>query len=130
MKGKVRTMKALLLNVQENRVEQVNPCELEDYYELIGCKTIDIANRSIAGKRYDIICDDEGLLVENHKISAIDGLGQPMLVGNLIIAGEADAEGNLTALSDADIEHIQANINMMRTRKCPKRYCMLCQVEY
>lgn len=123
-------MKALLLNVQENRVEQVNPCGLEDYYKSIGCRTIDIANRSIAGKRYDIICDDEGLFVEDPKISAIDGLGQPMLVGNLIIAGEADADGNLTDLSDADIEHIQANIKMIRTRKRPQGYYMLRQVEY
>lgn len=53
-------MKALLINVMENKIEVVEANELKDYYRLIGCTTIDIVNRSIKGKRYEIICDDEG----------------------------------------------------------------------
>ena len=53
-------MKALLINVEENTVEYVEPESLFDYYDLIHCELIDITNREIAGKRYDIICDDCG----------------------------------------------------------------------
>lgn len=123
-------MKALLLNVMENKVEEVQANGLDDYYKLIGCTTIDIANRGIKGKRFDIIADDEGTFVENPKISAIDDMGQPMLVGNLIICGEADKEGEMTDLSDDDIKHIKENIHIMGTCKYPEGYCMLCQVEY
>ena len=47
-------MKALLINVMENKIEVVEANELKDYYRLIGCTTIDIVNRSIKGKRYEI----------------------------------------------------------------------------
>lgn len=123
-------MKALLLNVQDNQVSIENPSGLEDYYKLIGCSTIDITNRAIAGKRFDIICDDEGIFTENPKISAINDMGEPQLVGNLIITGEADSEGNMTDLTDEDIVHIKKNINKMGTKKYPEGYWILCQVEY
>lgn len=114
----------------ENKVEEVQANGLKDYYKLIGCTTIDIVNRGIKGKRFDIIADDEGTFVENPKISAIDDMGQPMLVGNIIIAGEADEAGEMTDLTDTDIKHIKENIHIMGTRKYPKGYCMLCQMEY
>lgn len=123
-------MKALLLDVMENKIQVVNPEGLKDYYKLLGCELVDIVNRGIKGKRYEIICDDEGLLKANPKISGIDDMGQAMFVGNLIIAGETDDNGNLTDLSEEDLEHIQKNINWMSTRKFPEEYYMLCQVEY
>ena len=48
-------MEALLVNVLENKVETVDVNGLEDYYKLLHCTTIDIVNRGINGKRYDII---------------------------------------------------------------------------
>ena len=53
-----------------------------------------------------------------------------MFVGNLIIAGKVDEDGNLTDLLDMDIKHIRENIHHMRTRNYPEGYKMLCQVEY
>lgn len=85
-------MKALLINVMENKIEVVEANELKDYYRLIGCTTIDIVNRSIKGKRYEIICDDEGTFKADPRISAIDDMGNAMLVGNLIVCGQADEE--------------------------------------
>ena len=123
-------MRGLLLNVVEDRVEIVETNGLDDYYRLMGCSVIDITQRKIAGKYYDIICDDEGLLKENSKISAITHMGQPMLVGNLIIAGEADADGNLTDLLDTDIAHIYKNIHFFRTTNHPEGYNILCEVGY
>lgn len=78
-------MRALLLDINANKVEVVNANGLDDYYKLIGCDCIDIVERGIKGKRFDIICDDEGALTSELKISAITDLGEPMLCGNLII---------------------------------------------
>lgn len=123
-------MKALLIDVMENKVETVDVNGLEDYYKLIHCTTIDIVNREIKGKRYDIICDNEGTFSDDPLISAIDDLGRAMLVGNLIVCGEADEEGNLTALTDDDIKHIKENIQSMGTSRYPEGHCMICQMEY
>lgn len=121
-------MKALLINVEENTVEYVEPESLFDYYDLIHCDLVDITNREIAGKRYDIICDDCGLFRENVKISAIARDLSPVLVGNLIISGEADEDGDQTDLQPEDIDHILDNIHRVRTRNYPKGYWMLCNV--
>lgn len=123
-------MKALLIGVMENKVSTVDVDGLKDYYRLIHCTTIDIVNRGIKGKRYDIICDDEGTFADDPLISAIDDLGRVMLVGNLIVCGEADEEGNLTSLSEADIEHIKENVQNMGTHRHPEGHCMICQMEY
>ena len=122
-------MRALLLDVNANRVEAVNANGLDDYYRLLGCAYIDIVTREINGTRYEIVCDDEGTFVENPKISAINRKGDPMLVGNLVIAGPA-VEGELTDLTDSDMEHIRRNIYRISTRVFPEGYWMLTRVEY
>ena len=109
-------MKALLLDSVNKEVKEVNPQGLEDYYDMIGCKCIDIVTRSIGKKWYEIICDDEGLLTNDPIISAIDNFGQVMLVGNLIICGPVDGEGELTDLSDNDIKYIKKRIMTLDTR--------------
>lgn len=58
-------MKAVLLDVMNDKVEVVDAEELEDYYKLIGCRTIEIVNWEIMGRRFDIVCDEEGLFFEN-----------------------------------------------------------------
>lgn len=65
-------MKAVLLDVMNDKVEVVDAEELEDYYKLIGCRTIEIVNWEIMDRRFDIVCDEEGLFFENPKISSID----------------------------------------------------------
>lgn len=47
-------MKAVLLDVMNDKVEVVDAEELEDYYKLIGCRTIEIVNWEIMGRRFDI----------------------------------------------------------------------------
>lgn len=123
-------MKALLLDVKNGIVEEINANGLHDYYRLIGCDCIDIVNREINGKRFDIICDDEGLLKENVQISAIDIKGYPMLVGNLIITGKADAEGELTDLSESDVVFLKGNVKRIPTRNYPEGILLICNVAY
>lgn len=88
--------------------------ELEVFYEIIGCRCIDIPSRKIGSKYYDIIVDDEGLLV-GKMVSAIDENFEPMLVGNLIICN-SDQEGNLVSLTDEDISIIQHSVKYGYTR--------------
>ena len=84
-------MIALFLDMENDEVRIVTVNGLKNYCRLIGCDCIEIVNRGIRGKRFDIICDDEGLLKAEQQVSAVNGRGEAMLVGNLIICGEADA---------------------------------------
>lgn len=127
---KEREMKGLLLNLNDNKTEVVEVNSLQDYYNLIGCNLIEIVSRKIGRKRFDIVCDEEGTFVAEPKISAIDNLGAPMFVGNLIICGQADEEGELTDLSGRDINYIKQRIVKMCTHKHPEGYLMLTQCEY
>ena len=110
-------------------IEAVDAEGLQDYYRLIGCDTIDIVTRKIGGMWFDIVCDDEGLFKEPQKISAINDMGEPMLVGNLLFFNH-DGEGNLLPLSDLDCNHIRKYIQKMSTRNFPDGYPMLTQCEY
>ena len=123
-------MKMILLDVKNEVVEIVEADGLQDYYRHIGTDVIDIVTRRIGGEPYEIICDDEGLLKEYPKISAIDDMGQPMLVGNLLIAGGVDIEGNLEPVEIEDIEYVMQFIQTMYTRSYPEGYKMLTQVSY
>ena len=109
-------MKALLIDTVNKEVKQVNPEDLKDYYELIGCRVVDIVTRKIGRKFYEIICDDEGTFVDDPLISAIDDLGRVMLVGNLIICGKVNSEGDLTDLSSNDIRYIKQRVQKLNTR--------------
>lgn len=102
--------------------------ELQSYYTMLDCSCIDIVSRKIGGKWFDIVCDDEGLLVDDPKISAINNLGRPMLVGNLfIVKHKGDDIGSLT---EKDIEHVMKHIQVMYTKNHPEGYMMLTQVDY
>lgn len=123
-------MQTLLLNVfDENvRVMEIND-ELDEYYKLLNCSMIDIVSRKIGGKWFDIVCDDEGLLKDDPKISAINDMGEPMLVGNLIFLHN-DGYGEMVGLDDADIKHLKDHIEVMCTVNHPFGYPMLTQCEY
>lgn len=77
--------------------------ELDVYYEIIDCQTIDIVTRKVNGRWFDIICDDEGLLKDEIVVSAIDRNLQTMLVGTLIFTHH-DGAGYTTGISDDDVK--------------------------
>ena len=106
-------MKAYLIDVNEGRHEVVEISEhdqLGQFYKLIGCECIDIAVRRIGGKPFNIIVDDEGLLVSHPIISAVDGRMRGMLAGNLVIMGMDSDWGELTGITDEDAELIAHNL--------------------
>lgn len=102
-------MKSILIDVKKNNTAEIVDIDfdLETYYNLIGCDIIDIVSRVIGGNDVCIIIDDEGLLKHDPIVSAvsynrlISGNDLiPELVGNLIITGPVDDDGNLTGLSN------------------------------
>lgn len=123
-------MKTLLLDVYKEEVKIIDiEANLDEYYRALDCTVIDIVERRIGKKWFDVMCDEEGLFREPQKISAINDMGQPMLVGNLMFFHN-DGEGNLTGLEDSDIEHLKKYIQKMYTNKFSKGYPMLTQCEY
>lgn len=105
-------MKAIYVSTKENTPPKVIEVEdsLSAFYDLIGCSTIDITSRMIKDTFYDIICDDEGLLINNPKVSAIYENNAPALVGNLIILGSSNGVNCLQGLTNGDIAKIMRNI--------------------
>lgn len=124
-------MKALLIDVYNNTVTVQDPETLEDWYQLIDCKLVEIASRRIGyDRRFNIICDEEGCFRQDAKISAIDSIGCPMLVGNLLIVGDADADGELLPLDEYDIAYLTHYIHKIPTLAYPDGYMMLTQCSY
>lgn len=82
---------------------------LESYYKEIGCSLIEIPVRKIGDTYFDVVCDEEGLFVEEPKVTAIDEGYRPMLVGTLLICHHNE-EGELTSLQEGDEETINNSI--------------------
>ena len=130
---KTTTIKGVLIDIENDKADVVEfEGKLQKYYEMLHCDCIDIVSREIghgrSRRRFDIVCDDEGLFNQDAKISAIDNLGRTMLVGNLLVTNH-DAEGNTVSLTDDECEFVLAHIEKLGTRKYPDGYMMLTQCE-
>ena len=124
-------MKMLLLDVKNREVKIVEANGLDDYYRLIGCRTIDIISRSIGDVRVEIVLDDEGAIIDKPKVSAIDIDGTPMLFGNLLVAsGRVTEEGELTELTKADIKELMNNIATITTSVYKEPYPVFVEMDY
>lgn len=83
---------------------------LDEYYDLIECDCIDIVTRKVGDTYFDIICDDEGLLKDSPRVSAVDMHCNPMLVGNLIFSHTDD--GETVGITDDEIEFLKEHIGL------------------
>lgn len=131
--GKVNEMQVIFLNVNDNKApEKLNiKDDLQSYYNLLECNTIDIVRRKIGKRYFNIVCDDEGALLDRAKISAVSNLGDIRLVGNLIICAEDITEdGDLIGLTDDQAEYVKQHIEFLCTRQNPEGYYILTQCEY
>lgn len=128
-----KTIKGVLLDVENDKAEIVEFVpELKTYYRLLHCELIDIVERKIGvsnGRYFDIVCDDEALLKNEPKISAIDDMGSAMLCGSLLVVGLAK-NGEEQSLTESDAEFVMGKIQHMCTRLHPSGYKMLTQCEY
>lgn len=135
MEEKRPKIKGVLLDIvnDEAKVVEFEPT-LDNYYSMLRCDLIDIVSRTIGYSRsrqvFDIVCDDEGTFKQDAKISAIDNLGNPQLVGSLLIVGLADAEGHETSLTDKECKFVMERMCKMNTINHPEGYTMLTQCEY
>lgn len=103
-------MRAIYFNhLNPNNGYQVVEIEdtLDVFCEMLHCRCIDITTRSIAGKNFDIIVDDEGLFKDPMILGAMSPEDKNCaLVGSLLITDTADAYGELTDLANDDILRI------------------------
>ena len=125
-------MKYLLLDVENRDVKMVEANGLDDYYRFIGCRCIDIVHRTIGDDiEVEIVIDDEGALVESPKPSGIDVTSTPALYGNLLIAsGRVTDDGELTELTEAEIDEIMGNVATITTSVYKEPYPALVEVDY
>lgn len=127
----MKKIKVLIVDTKKGfSIETINN-SLDDFYSIIDCSCIDIATRKIGnnGKYYDIICDDEGLLQDKPKVSAIASNGSGMLVGNLIITNY-NSNGETTSLTENDIEYLLNYCQMFRHRITGEIIPLLTEVDY
>ena len=124
-------MKMLLLDVKNRDVKMVEANDLDDYYRLIGCRTIDIVSRTIGDVKVEIILDDEGAIIDKPKVSAIDIDGTPMLFGNLLVAsGRVTEDGELTELTKAEVDEVMDNIATITTSVYKEPYPVFVEMDY
>ena len=124
-------MKMLLLDVKNRDVKMVEANDLEDYYRLIGCRTIDIVSRTIGDVKVEIVLDDEGAIIDKPKVSAIDIDGTPMLFGNLLVAsGRVTEDGELTELTKAEVDEIMDNVATIATSVYTEPYPVFVEMDY
>ena len=124
-------MKMLLLDVVNKNIKMVEANTLADYYKLIGCRCLDIIHRRIGDAEVEIVLDDEGLLVENPKPSGISVDGTPMLFGNLLIAsGRVTDDGELTELTEEEVDEIMDNVATITTSVYTEPYPAFVEVDY
>lgn len=124
-------MKMLFLDVYNNRLEMVEANGLKDYYKLIGCRCVDIVSRKIGDVDVEIVIDDEGVLVEYPKVSAVDIIGQTSLYGNLLVAsGRVTEDGELTELTQDEIDAILENVAEVTTGYYKESYRIFVELNY
>lgn len=123
-------MKYLLIDVINNDVRLVEANGLDDFYKLLNCRCIDITRRKIGDIDCNLIVDDEGLLIDNPIVSAIDVSGTPCLFGNILVASGRTVDGELTELTDEELQEVMFNIAEITTTKRPEPYKVLVDVDY
>ena len=107
---------------------------LSGYYKALDCSCIDIVSRHIGGQGFDIVCDDEALLKDSPRPSAlsemIDGNGrQIMLYGSLFVVNYA-GNGELCSLRQGQIKHIMRYVRKLVDRQTKETYPCLIDVEW
>ena len=126
------TIRGFLVDPENNTAEErVIEKSLDSYYSLLRCDTIDIVSRSIGGKRYDIICDDEALLKAPAYASALDSGGHPALFNALFVV-KFDGRDDVTDLNDEDINNVGNHLTAVMTMLDDDiiSYCLLEGVDY
>lgn len=86
--------------------------ELDVYYDIIGCNTIDIISRRFGNIDFDFVIDDEFLLKDRPTIPTLEykESWKEALFGTIIIAGKTEdgnKDGELHGLTHKDVLFIK-----------------------
>ena len=128
-RGMEMMIRGVLIDVVNNAAKVVEiDKKLESYYKILNCNLIDITSRYIGDKLFDIICDDEGLLKENFKVSAITRSLGPALVGNLFVV-KHDGKGNERSLTKKEVEYVLERVKLVYCNLYEEGRIMLTEVE-
>ena len=121
----------VLLDVQNEKFEAIEIDDtLDELYRVCNCTCIDMPIRTIGNKKLTCIVDDEGLLNDAPKISAINNLGNVMLVGNIFIVSAENVDGELVSLTETEAVYVMKRIQKLYTRNYPNGYPILTQCNY
>ena len=80
---------------------------LENLYQILGCDSIEIVKRRINGIWFTVVCDGEGRLKPNNKVSGVNHEEFPEFVGPILIFNGCDSP-NLMPLTDAEVRYVDA----------------------
>lgn len=128
--GASERITGVLVDVVKRTIKQETISKsLDGYYAALNCRCIGIVTRRIGGKYFLVIHDDEGLLVDHPKISAIDPPGEGMFCGNLFIV-QTDGADDITSLTEAEVAHVLKNTLDVRTGRYPEPYPVICNCTY
>ena len=124
-------LRMLLIDVQHGEAKIVRiKDDLDEFYRLIDCNTIDIVRRSIGGRTFEIICDDNGLFRSDCRTSAMDRHMNQQFVGNLLIC-RYGGNGELAGLTTSDVAHLAKYLRAVRKLHDPNEtWPVLYNVEY
>lgn len=127
---KSNTLTGYLVDVSNELVGPVTISNtLESLYNVLNCGLIDITYLTLGGKEFCVIADDEGLLKDSPKISAVSKYGTPILVGNLMIVS-ANKGDDFVSLTSTDISLVEKYIGIIATKQHPHPYPVLCNISY
>jgi len=73
---------------------------LDTYYDIIGCRCIDVVRRSVRGFEVDVICDDEALLRDEEPVPAMSTTTHSDIIFGKVIICDVDDEGREIGLDD------------------------------
>ena len=105
-------MRGLLLDVWNNVVREEDPQDLDDYYKILRCDTIDIKERRVGNEKlpFSIVCDDNGLFEKDIRISATNNDNDLMFVGSIFVTGPWDGEESMMALEQVQVDYLMKYI--------------------
>lgn len=102
-----KTITGVLLDVNAGTAElRTIPDTLDSLYKHLNCTCIDIITRRIGSRLYTITCDDECLLKDDPRPSALNVGGEVALVGSLLITAYEPGSPELESLSAEDAVYI------------------------
>ena len=129
--GKIRAVFVDVYGSERAEVIWVKP-ELEEYYQLLQCHTIDMPMRNIGGKSFQIICDDEGLLKSDYRVSAFGkSTHEPMLAGNILIC-QYDGKEDVVGLTEEETIFVMNHVRKLKIsyNGCPESWQIIKDMSY